>query len=74
MDKEADARAALHRFVAVGGIETWLAEQPWRPVPGGWTVAGELHGLRFRVEPVPGGVRVIASSGEGQPAVWFVPT
>ena len=42
--------------------------------PGGWTVAGELQGWRFRVEVVPGGVNVVASTaGGGEPAVWFVP-
>jgi hypothetical protein len=42
-------------------------------VPGGWTVAGELQGWRFRLEVVPGGLRVFASAGGGEPAVWFVP-
>ncbi len=42
-------------------------------MPGGWTVAGELQGWRFRLEAVPGGVRVVASAGKGEPAVWFVP-
>jgi hypothetical protein len=37
-------------------------------------VAGELQGWRFRVEVVPGGVRVVASTpGGGEPAVWIVP-
>ncbi len=52
----------------------WIAEpHPWQAVPSGWTVSGDFQGWRFRVEPVPGGVRVIASSGKGDPAVWFVP-
>ncbi len=68
------ARAALAAFDGLGGLERWIAEQrPWQAMPGGWTVAGELQGWRFRVEPVPGGVRVIASAGGGKPAVWFVP-
>jgi hypothetical protein len=34
-----------------------------------------MEGLRegFRVEVVPGGVRVIASANKGEPAAWFVP-
>ncbi len=70
---EADARAALAAFDAVGEIERWIAQQSWEAVPGGWTVPGELHGLRFRVALVPGGVRVTASKGTGRPAVWTVP-
>ena len=70
---EAEARAALAAFDAVGEIEPWIAEQSWEAVPGGWTVAGELQGWRFRLETVPGGVRVVASANGGEPAVWFVP-
>ena len=52
----------------------WIAGQrPWQAIPTGWTVPGELEGWRFRVKPAPGGVRVIALSGAGEPAVWFVP-
>ena len=32
-----------------------------------------LQGLRFRVEPVAGGVRVTAFVDEGEPAAWVVP-
>jgi hypothetical protein len=71
---EAQARAALRAFVAVGEIERWIAEQPWEPTPsGGWTVPGDLHGLHFRLLPVAGGVRVTAAMGKDEPAVWFVP-
>ena len=42
---EAEARAALRAFVAVGYLERWIAEQrPWQTTPGGWTVPGELQG------------------------------
>jgi hypothetical protein len=61
-------------YDAIGGIEPWIAARPWQAVPGGWTVAGELQGWVFRLEPVAGGVRVIASMGRGEPAVWFVPS
>jgi hypothetical protein len=71
---EAQARAALRAFVAVGEIEQWIAEQPWEPAPdGGWRVRGQFHCWRFRLEPVPGGVRVIASAAGGDPADWVVP-
>jgi hypothetical protein len=69
---EEEARAALRAFVAVGGIERWIAEQTWRSGPGGgWTVPGDLHGFRFRLLPVAGGVRVTMSGEE--PATWVVP-
>ena len=35
---EAEARAALRAFVAVGEIERWIADQRWEAVPGGWRV------------------------------------
>ncbi len=71
---EAEARAALAAFDGLGGLERWIAEQrPWQTTPGGWTVPGELQGWRFRVEPAPGGVRVVAAAAGGEPAVWSVP-
>jgi len=45
---EAEARAALRAFVGIGDVERWIAGRPWQAVPGGWTVAGELDGWRFR--------------------------
>ncbi len=59
---EAAARAALAAFYAVGGIERWIAAQPWMAVPGGWAVLEPFEGLRFRVEIVAGGVRVVMSA------------
>ncbi len=71
---EAEARAALRAFVGVGQVEPWIAGQPWKAEAGGWSVLGELHGLRFHLEVMPGGVRVIASLGGGrEPKVWSVP-
>ena len=71
---EAEARAALRAFDGIGDIEPWIAGRPWRAAPGGWTVAGELQGWRYRLETVPGGVRVIASTpGGGEPMAWTVP-
>ncbi len=65
---EDEARAALAAFDGLGGLERWIAEQrPWQAMPG------DLQGWRFRVEPAPGGVRVLASAGRGEPAVWVVP-
>ncbi len=50
-----------------GRLEQWIAEQrPWEATPGGWTVPGELQGWRFRVEPAPGGVRVVGSAARGE--------
>ncbi len=60
MTEEA-ARAALAAFDGLGGLERWIAEQrPWQAIATGWPVPGALHGWRFRVEPAPGGVRVVA--------------
>jgi hypothetical protein len=70
---EAEARAALRAFVAVGDIERWIADQRWEAVPGGWRVRGRLHAWRFEVRPAPGGVRVVMSVRGGEPAAWFVP-
>ena len=70
--REAAARAALRAFVGFGEVEAWVAGRPWKAVAGGWTVAGELQGWRYRVEPAPGRVRVFASPGGSEPAVWFV--
>ncbi len=70
---EAEARATLAALDAIGGMERWIAAQPWHAAPGGWVVPEPFHGLRFRVEPASGGVRVVASAGRGEPAVWPVP-
>ena len=71
---EAEARAALRAFVGSGEMEPWIAGQPWKAESGGWSVLGELHGLRFHLEVMLGGVRVIASLGGGrEPKVWSVP-
>ena len=60
------ARAALAAFDGLGGLERWIAEQrAWQAIPTGWAVPGELQGWRFRVEPAPGGVRVVASANGG---------
>jgi hypothetical protein len=72
---EAEARAALRAFVAVGEIEKWIAEQRWEPMAGGgWRVREHLRSWRFRVEPDPGGIRVIMSARGGEPSSWMVPT
>ena len=70
---EAEARAALAAFDAVGDVERWIAGQPWRAVPGVWVVLEPFEGWRFRLEIVYGRLRVLASDGWGDPAVWTVP-
>ncbi len=71
---ENQARAALAAFDGLGGLERWIAAQgPWHATPAGWTVPSDLQGWRFRVEPTPGGARVVASAPGGEPAAWFVP-
>ncbi len=70
---EVEVRAALAAFDAIGGMERWIAAQPWLAAPGGWVVPEPFHGLRFRVEPVTRGVRVRAFGDKGEPAAWIVP-
>ena len=70
---EAEARAALRAFGSVGGPERWIAEQRWNAALGGRVVPEPFQGLRFRVEPVAGGVRVTAFMDKGDPAAWVVP-
>ena len=69
---EAEARPALAAFA--GEVEPWIARQAWEATPSGWTVPVPLDGWIFRLEPAPGGVRVIASAGDGrEPVAWAVP-
>ena len=70
---EAEARTALRAFVAVGGLERWIAEQRWEAIPGGWRVRERFQGWHFRLEPVAGGLRVVMSARGGAPATWTVP-
>ncbi len=53
---EAETRAALRAFAAVGDIERWITEQSWEAIPGGWRVEGQLQGCSFWLTPVPNGV------------------
>jgi hypothetical protein len=70
---EADARVLLHNWPGVGGLEAWIAGRRWKAVPGGWTVAGEFDGWHFRIDVIPGGLRLTACAPEGgEPAVWIV--
>jgi hypothetical protein len=70
---EEQARVALRAVVAVGGLESWIADQRWERIPGGWRVRERYQGWRFRVEPAAGGLRVVMSARGGGPAVWVVP-
>jgi len=70
---EAEPRAVLRAFVAVGERERRIAEQRWEAVPDGWTVPGELPGMRFRLEWAAGGRRVVMAARGGGPAAWTVP-
>jgi hypothetical protein len=71
---EGEARVLLAGFDSVGGLEAWIAAQPWQLASGGWTVVLDLQGWRFRVEPVEDGLRLTGvPPGGGRPAVWTVP-
>ncbi len=71
---EAEARAALAAFDGVGGLERWIADQPWEAARDGWTVRHPLRGWTFIVASAGGGeVRITAHMTGGSPAVWIVP-
>jgi hypothetical protein len=61
---EAEARAALAAFDAVGGLEAWIAEQPWLAAPSGWVVPEPLQGC---VVPGSSGASL---AREGEDALW----
>ena len=69
---EPEARDLLRQCDDIGGLEAWIAGRPWEVVPGGWSVAGDLQGWRFRLDPVRDGVRVSAFMPGALPAVWLV--
>ena len=50
-----------------------MAEQPWRPAPGGWQLSRDKDGWRFRLQPIEDELRVTAGAPGGEaPAVWLV--
>jgi hypothetical protein len=70
---EAEARAALRAHDGVGGLEPWIADQPWHPTPGGWQHTRGIGGWRCQMHPTEDGLRLTASApGGGAPAVWQV--
>jgi hypothetical protein len=69
---EAETRAVLRAFVAVGDLEHWIADQPWHATPSGWVVPEPFQTLRFQVEPMAGGSTSLCRRG-GEPAAWLVP-
>jgi hypothetical protein len=69
---EADARTLLRNWPGLGGIEAWMAEQPWEATPGGWSVDGVLQGWRFRLALVGDGLEIIAGEPGVTPARWVV--
>jgi hypothetical protein len=70
---EAEARNLLRDCDGQGGLEAWIAARRWKAVPGGWIVAGEFDGWHFRIDVIPGGLRLTAGAPEGgEPAVWIV--
>ena len=49
---EDEARRLLRDCGGFGGLEAWIAEQPWQAAPGGWSVAGRVRGRSLPVEAV----------------------
>jgi hypothetical protein len=67
------ARALLRAVDGVGGLEAWIAGQPWRKAPGGWQVEGNLGGTEFELKDGGAHLRVIAwVEGAGPAAEWTV--
>ncbi|MBD0271588.1 MAG: hypothetical protein ICV73_06620 [Acetobacteraceae bacterium] len=62
---EDQARTALRTFVAAGGLEAWVADLRWGPVPGGWTVPGGSLPLVW-----PRRIAPLAIAGALRDAVW----
>jgi hypothetical protein len=70
---EDEARQLLRDCSGFGGLEAWIAEQPWEVAPGGWTVTGRVRGRSFRLEPFGSSLRITAAApGGGVPADWAV--
>jgi len=74
---EVDARVLLRDCGGFGGLEAWIAEQPWEAAPGRWTVAGKVRGRSFLLEPFGSGLRITAVTRRGgvpgEWATWTVP-
>ena len=70
---EKEARALLGASGGISYVEAWIAEQPWRSVPNGWTVIGDLEARQFQLQPVEDGLRVTAFAPEAAPKTWIVP-
>jgi hypothetical protein len=59
---EAEARDLLHDCGGFGGLKAWIAGRRWKAAPSGWTVTGELQGWQFRIDVIPAGLRISAST------------
>ena len=60
-----EARQLLRDCGGFGGLEAWIAEQPWQAALGGWSVAGRVRGRSFRLEPFGGGLFITAVTPGG---------
>ena len=68
---EDEARGLLRDCGGFGGLEAWIAEQPWEATPSGWTVAVRVRGRPFRLEPFGNGLRIAAvTPNGGVPGEW----
>jgi hypothetical protein len=68
---EAEARELLRDCGGFGGLEAWIADQPWTVVPSGWTVAGRVQGRSFLLEPFGSDLRITAiTPSGGTPGDW----
>jgi hypothetical protein len=70
---ETEARTLLREFDVLGGLESGIADQPWRKTEDGWSIPLDADGLSFHVQPVPQGLQVYATPpDDGPPIVWIV--
>jgi len=70
---ETEARALL-LSAGYKHLDPWIAEQPWRPMLGGWQVMPALQGWRYHLEVAgTGRLRITANTPDGSPAAWLVP-
>ena len=70
---EAEARALL-LSAGYDQLDPWIAEQPWKVMPGGWWVGATLRAWQFRVGVASvSQLRLTAFPPDAAPAVWLVP-
>jgi hypothetical protein len=70
---EQQARARLRAHPG-DGLETWLADQPWRATQdGSWLVEADRGGRTYRIEGILGGsLRIVEHAPDGAITPWLI--